>query len=130
MLKSLRRYPMSLKIRLLVSMTLVLALMFGEGRPAETSPDVVGINGTLGSVPGYPAGTKLNYRVGAVKTGDSMGKTAHFWLKLKNPNAFAIDVVVCSMLTLHNKPHKTVPRTIVVKNAANEWECQTSGTSS
>jgi hypothetical protein len=63
--------------------------------------DVVGLNGTIRSVPGYPGAT-LNYRVDAVKTGDSAEKTAHSWFKLMNPNAFEIKVVLCAMLTLHN----------------------------
>lgn len=85
-------------------------------------------NGTLPKVPGYPPGTTLKYRVGAQKTGDSSGKTAHFWLKLFNPNAFEVRVVVCAMLTLKKPPVPNGSRAFtVVKNTAAQWECQSTG---
>lgn len=54
--------------------------------------------GTIKKVPGdFPEETTLKYRVGAVKTGK---RTAHFWLRINNPNAFEVKVIVCAMLNL------------------------------
>src|SRR2546428_1546216 len=80
----------------------------------------VGITGTINQVPGYPPGTKLDYTVGATKTAP---KTANFWIYLKNNNAFDIKIVVCSMLSLKNKPGMNLARYEVAKNGSSEWEC-------
>lgn len=81
--------------------------------------DVVGDTGTIKKVPGYGAGTELKYRVGAVPTGK---RTAHFWLQIKNPNAFDVDIIVCAMLNL-DRP--MVPDTdYSIEKVNGNWKCE------